>query len=267
MKALLPLLVVFCACAVPDFDVDRSAAGGKADGLLAPVFVIDGDEYSKTLACSGLCVNSYHIWLDLAVLDSAYEKRVGIVWTADDWHTTNTALASYEGELDESYDQWGVDVKVVDADIKGPQLVQVAAFAEVGGVEHWDSQNDHYFYGPGPVSGVELDSANFAQFPCSGGSGVCAADLRIKAKVHGPVNAESVVLRWSRDNWASFNDTELSSDESATEPYAWSGSVDLRTESEKTDKTFDPQGPIFYKLYATSHGKIVWEAGENHRLF
>jgi hypothetical protein len=271
MKALaLPLLVfgaILCGCAEPDLDIDHPGGGGKADGFLSPVYVVDGSEYSTLLGCSGFCVKSYHIWLDIAVLDSGYDKEVGILWTADDWQSVHTTRASYEGELDESYDRWGVDVKVVDADIAPPELVQVAVFAKVGDVEHWDEQNDHYFFGPGPVTGIELDAGNFAQFPCSGGSGVCAADLRIKARVVGPQDADSVMARWTRDAWASFQDAPLSADGGDTETFDWSGNVDLRTQEEIDAHSFEPDGPVYYKLYATSHGKVVWESGDNHRLF
>lgn len=50
------------------------------------------------------------VWLDIKVPNWSYEKTVGIVWTDDGWQTHHFAEAWYEGSLDGTHEQWGIDI-------------------------------------------------------------------------------------------------------------------------------------------------------------
>jgi len=86
-----------------------------------------------------------NVWVDIAVQNLAYDKRVGIVWTTDGWQTTEVSLAEYEGGYGEGWERWGVDIMPA-AEMRScfwcqpePVSFEYAIFYEVRGTTYWDS--------------------------------------------------------------------------------------------------------------------------------
>lgn len=266
---ILALLIVLATTSGCEPTSDSMTAGidpapGKADSITGSVVtVLDRGEWSEMLGCSGFCVSRYNIWLDIAVRDDSYDKQVGVLWTTDGWITSSIAYAGFERSLGDSHEIWGLDVVVDAADIAPPR-VEVAVFARMSGSEYWDPANNYFFFGVPERASIQLDAANFRQFPCSGGIGVCEARLDVTAVVEG-APAEGVFLRWTRNDWASFQDAALAPDSSG--PGRFSARVNLRTPQEIAELRFSPEGRVEYKAYAVVGGVEVWESGDNHVLF
>jgi|GEM_PF-1581378 len=49
------------------------------------------------------------VWVDATVQNIAYSKEVSILWTDDDWTTSQTANLTYDYSLPNNYEVWGVD--------------------------------------------------------------------------------------------------------------------------------------------------------------
>jgi hypothetical protein len=133
----------------------RGPLGGKADDsvvLDGAIVATAGGQWGRTAFCPSpapsTCQIERNFWVDIAVRNDAYDKRVGIVWTdlvrdAGAWHT---AYAQYEHALDAPYEQWGIDVTAgVYGAIEPTPHIQFAAFVEMNGQTYWDNNGgaDH----------------------------------------------------------------------------------------------------------------------------
>lgn len=49
------------------------------------------------------------VWVDATVQNLAYSKQVTLVWTDDNWTTTQTTDLSYDYSLGNGYEVWGID--------------------------------------------------------------------------------------------------------------------------------------------------------------
>lgn len=49
------------------------------------------------------------VWVDATVENLGYSKEVSILWTDDDWTTSQTANLTYDYSLPNNYEVWGVD--------------------------------------------------------------------------------------------------------------------------------------------------------------
>lgn len=153
------LIVVVTGCVTAAGDgVDRAegelAGDGDAIGDGAAIGVLGGGLWFRDAGCPSpdpsSCLDEGHFWIDLAVRNDAYDKRVGVVWidevredAAAPWHV---AEARYEATLDGGGERWGVDVTtgVYGGNEPAPRI-RFAAFAEMAGTTHWDNHGgaDH----------------------------------------------------------------------------------------------------------------------------
>lgn len=158
--ALIALLASGCATdAAVDDTVGqiRGPLGGTSDESVAldgPIVATAGGQWGRTAHCPSpapsTCQIERSFWVDLAIRNDAYDKRVGIVWTdtvrdpeGSPWRT---AYARYEHSLDEPYEQWGIDVTVgVYGAIEPTPHIRFAAFVEMNGETYWDNNGgvDH----------------------------------------------------------------------------------------------------------------------------
>lgn len=74
--------------------------------------------------------NDWGYWIDLQVQNLAYEKTVGVIWTADDWTTSHVSYASYEADIGGGYERWGLNITGRSYSL-GVPTIQYAAFAEM----------------------------------------------------------------------------------------------------------------------------------------
>ncbi|MGE0396735.1 MAG: hypothetical protein AB7T06_08470 [Kofleriaceae bacterium] len=135
----------------------RGPLGGTTDEsvpLDGAIVATAGGQWGRTAHCPSpapsTCQIERNFWVDLAIRNDAYDKRVGIVWTdtvrdaADaPWHT---AYARYEHALEAPYEQWGVDVTAgVYGAIEPNPHIRFAAFVEMNGQTYWDNNGgaDH----------------------------------------------------------------------------------------------------------------------------
>jgi hypothetical protein len=152
------LIGIATGCVTADVDDTGQEAGdlatgdGAGDG--AAIGVLGGGLWFRDAGCPSpdpsTCLDEGHFWIDLAVRNDAYDKRVGVVWidevrddAAAPWHVAD---ARYEATLDGGGERWGVDVTtgVYGGNEPAPRI-RFAAFAEMAGATHWDNHGgaDH----------------------------------------------------------------------------------------------------------------------------
>lgn len=100
-------------------------------------------------------------WIDFKIKDIGTPMMIGIVWTWNEWADHETTSAVFEGDLDDGFQQWGVDLLpagvmqehrslgfirwfIGDSDEYIPvenerQELKYAIFYVVGGTWHWDN--------------------------------------------------------------------------------------------------------------------------------
>jgi hypothetical protein len=148
-RLLLLSSVVLAACI--DQPADPASSGESALGAAPPsgaISVEAGGQWFRRVGCPSpdpaTCQTEGHFWIDLAIRNDAYDKRVGIVWIDEvrdssdqPWHV---ALAQYEQPLDAPYERWGVDVTTgVFGGIEPHPRIRFAAFVEMAGTTSWDN--------------------------------------------------------------------------------------------------------------------------------
>ncbi|TNF38426.1 MAG: hypothetical protein EP329_00520, partial [Deltaproteobacteria bacterium] len=170
----------------------------------APVQVLDTGHWSKTVACSGFCVNEVHFWVDLKVRNDAYQKEVGILWTDNGWASVKTAMAVYEKPLEDGWEQWGVDVTVgTMASYMTPHEIEVAAFARMAGAAYWDPGNNYYIY-----NSVTLERPVrrlSSEVHMEAGKGVVMTG---RVRVLDLAFDKVVAVRYTTDGWATWDEAQ-----------------------------------------------------------
>lgn len=143
---MMLLLGCLASCAELDATSDtRGTLEAEADDAIA---VIASGTWSRSLGCPSpdpsTCRHEGRFWIDLAIRNDAYDKRVGVVWIdtlrddpAGPWHV---APASYEAALGAPFERWGVDATShVYGDLEPAPRIRFAAFVEMAGETHWDN--------------------------------------------------------------------------------------------------------------------------------
>jgi hypothetical protein len=99
---------------------------------------------------------------DVTVENLAFNKQVGIVWTANNWQNAVTCMLGYEDALENGFEKWGGDCST-SLQEAGPQFASLAAFATMNGTNYWDNNaGANYVIGdsslgpmyPSPAQGV-----------------------------------------------------------------------------------------------------------------
>jgi hypothetical protein len=67
-------------------------------------------------------------------------KKIGIIYTTDNWKTNQVAYASYEGSLGDGYEQWGVDLFPLPLSFFYEDL-KYCIFGEMNGVKYYDNNS------------------------------------------------------------------------------------------------------------------------------
>lgn len=184
---------------------DAVATGLAAQGIAA----VQRDAAVTLLASGHSGEYVYHgmsrqsFWVDLSVRGGSSSKEVGIVWSADDWATTNRALASYEGTLPDGREQWGVDVPgFYSGYTHATPEVRFAAFVTFDGATSWSPLRNHVIYEPVSAERPVRLLASALRFTESG-----EAFLDVKARA---LNVEGAIV-WARlttDGWRTTVDLQ-----------------------------------------------------------
>jgi hypothetical protein len=111
---------------------------------------------------------SESFWIDLSVRNDAQQKEVVVVWTFDDWVTQQVASASFEGNLEQRRERWGVDVRDFRTQWgQAPLEVKYAAYVRMNGQTHWSIYRDHYIYeAVSPAAPLRLLDSRVEFAPC-----------------------------------------------------------------------------------------------------
>ena len=106
------------------------------------------------------------VWFDIAVSKLNFGKTVGIVWTTDNWQTSTTSEASYDGKINDSIELWSLDIKAAELtncfDCQTKDLVfEYALFVIDGDTEHWNNNSgqNHRLLLSGEFNGDSRDEA------------------------------------------------------------------------------------------------------------
>jgi hypothetical protein len=158
MSRFVVFALIVGGCAVDEpVEVSRGPLNAKADEVIAPagpITVTAGGQWGRKVFCPSpdpsTCQIERNFWVDIAIRNDAYDKRVGIVWIdtvredpAGPWHV---ATATYEHALDQPYEQWGIDATAgVYGAIEPNPHIRFAAFVEMNGQTYWDNNGgaDH----------------------------------------------------------------------------------------------------------------------------
>lgn len=179
-----------CGGDVPGQEVSDSGLGE------APVQLLDAGPYRTIRGCSGICVSTYSFWADIAVRNDAFTKVVGVRYSWDGWRTYKVAWATYEGDLGGGFERWGLDVELGTSTQQPYREVELAVFAEMNGVTHWDPKNDYYVYESVlPKRPVRLLSS-VARYDAQRG-GVVSGRVRVFDLAY----EKQVTLLYTTDDW------------------------------------------------------------------
>ncbi|NVB77360.1 MAG: hypothetical protein HOV81_03110 [Kofleriaceae bacterium] len=144
----LLLLLAASGCAVGGVDEPSGTSASQlGDSADAAIQLEGGGLWYRRVSCPSpspaTCIDEGHFWVDLAIRNDAYAKRVGIVWTDRVRHTPwQLATGVYEAPLADGFERWGVDVTTgTMTGIEPHPQIQLAAFVEMAGETHWDNNN------------------------------------------------------------------------------------------------------------------------------
>lgn len=135
LKAIILSLVVF-TCAANVSAADTTYVSKIADGTYGGgwyIYVPPGTQ------------ERYHLrypvgaWIDIKIAKLSFDKTVGVIWTKDNWQTTNVSYATYEHDLADGYEQWGLNIGEFDGN--NAPTIQYCIFAEMNSVTYYDNNN------------------------------------------------------------------------------------------------------------------------------
>ncbi|MDX9724211.1 MAG: carbohydrate-binding protein [Myxococcota bacterium] len=246
---LLFSVVLGCAEQPPAEDsgepYQSAAAPLEIDG---PVGVVDSGYWTRVLGCSGICVLELNFWVDLAVRNDAFQKDVGILWTADGWATVNTAHAVYEGPLEAGYERWGLDLSVGQyLSYSIPNEIEYAVFATMGGVTHWDPLNNYFIMKK--VSREEPVRLLSSEVHMEAGQAVMTGAVR----VFNLGFEKEVAIRYSLDDWQSWQEV----------PAEWDEREDWRFRIEGLGSTAALPSHVRFAVRYTVNGADYWDNNRN----
>ena len=113
---------------------DNNGGGNYHQPIATDDFsVLLGRAYQIVLGTASFS-DATHIQVFLGVKNLAYDKIVGIVFTTDNWATTQTAYGYYNRTMPSGTEVWSVDATVGTAD-----QVEFAVFYQVQGQVYWDN--------------------------------------------------------------------------------------------------------------------------------
>jgi hypothetical protein len=228
LKSIFFACALLAACGGPT--AENVATSGRAVSwplsevpyFNGPVTVYDSGHWRIIRGCSGFCVSTYKMWIDLAVRNDAFHKVVGIRYTSDGWHSHRDVYAQYEGQLQNGYERWGIELER-STGISMPPDIEYAAFVEMNGRRFWDERNNHYVYkGVTPKRPVRVVESGVTYDATDG----AVLSGRVRAL---PLAADrQVTVRYTTDGWATWKDADAQ--------------VAGTTPSDKNDFTFRVSG-------------------------
>lgn len=242
LATALLLALVACGNASPP-DVD--AAQGSSAALTASAFpslrfrqgAVLYYDYSDLVIRAGRGGYGVTFKMELAVRQDAYDKSVGIVWTADAWRTARVCDLAYEGMLDGGMERWGGPCSSGDVT---PNEIQLAAFATMNGTTSWDNNGGSNYriafdsrvgWSPSPAQGLAVAASverphtplNFNDTPALFGSVV----------VWDYPGAKSVTVVYTTDGWATTHTSDAGPGPS---PYgAWAFLIPLPADADRVE--------------------------------
>jgi hypothetical protein len=242
MKALL-LLVPALALAPAASSQYPSIAHGP--GL--PVQYFDYRDFVWQAGRGGYAI-AFH--LDVAVQNLAYEKHVGVVWTADQWVSTLTCDLAYEGPLDAGYEKWGADCKYPTVATSGG--VDFAVYATMGGTTYWDNdggKNHRLGEGirgllPSPERGVSVfDEGIWPSSPTSP-TPHAIGYAQVWPYSGGEPGARTVTVVYTTDHWATTQTYAAGRNTDGT--YSWDIPVPATAPTLEFAVSYDVAGMTFW---------------------
>lgn len=103
------------------------------------------------------------IWIDVLVKDLAFDKKVGVRWTDDNWNTHQDSLLTFEQAYQNGYERWGLDFaplgrltsyyigswyNYVTQQYRSGGThtrIEFAVFYEVNGQTYWDNNHSENY--------------------------------------------------------------------------------------------------------------------------
>jgi hypothetical protein len=152
--AILPLILVHLGCGfVPGAALPSSAllssgvferAEANPDSLdlrsRATPIVVSNDSISRfERPCGRVTCHESVLAVDIAVRNDAYDKSIGVDWSADGWKTQRRVLGEYRGLRADGLEWWRVVVNA--GEVSGDLLYR--AFAEMNGIRSEEPFNPH----------------------------------------------------------------------------------------------------------------------------
>ncbi|KAJ3104402.1 hypothetical protein HDU97_009281 [Phlyctochytrium planicorne] len=162
----------------------------------------------------GFYLYSYNVTVQLAVKNKAFNKVVGIRYTNSSWSDYYEAFATYTSKIDANYELWTLTIDRGNHYTSEPRPEYiVAGFASYNqGARVWDPRNDYYIYDRATqqqplllLNGVDGTTVSY-------NTDSKKVELSGAVRTYTPNRAafskpNSVLVRWSIDNWKTFQDT------------------------------------------------------------
>ncbi len=159
---LLIMAVTISACTLENSGVNADVYNDQ--GQLLPASNQDGDgqlfkiadgEWSTYYGADGISAY-YHknVWIDIQVPTWSSSKKVGIVWTDNNWATVHTTYAKFEASLGDGKERWGIDLTPI-GDIKIHRSM---------GPVYWTDMDGNYIHLGYPHRSVVMQYAIFMNY-------------------------------------------------------------------------------------------------------
>lgn len=118
---------------------DNTVVARLGDGLyqqdMVPVVIITQSGPTTSWQCD------WGYWVDITVENLAYQKDVGLIWSADGWQTSHVSYAGYEANLGGGYERWGLNLTGRSAS-GFPPTIEYAAFANMNGDTYYGKEDN-----------------------------------------------------------------------------------------------------------------------------
>jgi hypothetical protein len=145
--AILAALVAGCgpeaARTAPQGEVRATSAGTLAANRFQEAVVLLGTSHWSEYVYHGIGRDSFRV--ELSVRNDSSSKSVGIVWSKDDWASSQEAPAAYETTLPDGRERWAVEVRDFNTGYFVPE-VRFAAFVKANGQTSWSPLRNHTVY-------------------------------------------------------------------------------------------------------------------------
>ena len=134
--------MVSCGASLENDSADSGSAV-KNKAVTTPVVqrYADGqwNHYVIQQGPNGMRIYVYYwsVFVDAKVQNLAYNKKMGLIWTVNNWTNNNVTYGSYKGSLGGGFEKWGLNLGEWDS--RSVSTLKYCIFVEMNGQKYYDN--------------------------------------------------------------------------------------------------------------------------------